>query len=272
MSAIIKRLGPCGLDDSGIAASSLDEAAWHEPSHGVYTVGRTYPGARVLLLDAHLDRLEASASASAIALRYERRRLRAALRDMLLEADFGAARFRISVAADSPETLTVSLEPFKPPPPVLLAQGARCQTARATRQNPAVKSSAWMRQRRSLESDGIYETFLVDDSGALLEGLTSNFYAILEGQLRTAHRGVLAGISRRIVYATHGGVIPLRKEAAHTDDIPRFSEAFLSSSSRGIVPVVELDGKAIGDGRVGAVTRALRQAYEAWVARHLEAL
>ena len=75
-----------------------------------------------------------------------------------------------------------------------------------------------------------------------------------------------------IVIEVCEGIVPLRMDAPNIADLARFSEAFLSSSSRGIVPVVEIDGAPIGDGRAGAITLALRSAYQRWVKRHLEEL
>ncbi|RMG90262.1 MAG: branched chain amino acid aminotransferase, partial [Chloroflexi bacterium] len=49
-------------------------------------------------------------------------------------------------------------------------------------------------------------------------------------------------------------------------------EAFLTSSSRAIIPIVEIDGVTIGEGRRGAITQQLQQAYHEWVQAHLEAL
>ena len=117
-----------------------------------------------------------------------------------------------------------------------------------------------MHRRLAIEAAkpaGIYEVFLLDTQGNLLEGATSNVYVLLDGALHTAGSGVLAGISRLILCEVCAGIVPLRMQAANMADIDRFSEVFLTSSSRGIIPVVELDGKAIGDGTVGPITLAL---------------
>ena len=276
MPAIVKHLTPAGLFDVGYAASSLRDAAQYEPRAGVYTVSKTYNRTQTLLLDAHLDRLHDSATRKGIKLRCERNRLKAALRGMILESGFGDARFRISAAANAPDEQLLSIEPYRPPPPEIIAKGARCITSTAAaRRDPASKSSEWMFQRQRLEAEkpaDIYEILLTDARGFILEGLSSNAYIVMQGELRTAGRGVLPGISRQIVFATCERVLPLRLEPPHIGDIARFQEAFLTSSSRGIIPVVEIDGSAIGDGGVGKRTWALRAAYEAWVADHLEEL
>ena len=157
----------------------------------------------------------------------------------------------------------------------MIEAGLRCISSSETRRNPAAKSSEWIHRRRALEAaqaNDIDETFLLDPQGNLLEGASSNVYVVLAGELRTAPTGILAGISRMIVLAVCESVIPLRAEAPNIADINRFSEVFLSSSSRGIIPVVELDGMLIGDGSPGAATLALRGAYQRWVGDHLEEL
>ncbi len=276
MPAIIRRLTTSGLDSVDYSAGSLREAAKYEAGQGVYTVSNTYNSTQTLLLNAHLDRLEDSAFRQGIALRYDRGRLRNALRKMIVDSGFGNVRYRISVPADAPDELILSIELFVPPAPEIVCSGVRCvTTGAAARSNPLAKSSEWIHQREALLAampSGIYETFLTDKRGGILEGMSSNFYAIKGGELQTAGAGVLAGISRKIVLEICSGIIKLRAQSPQLSDIHQFSEAFLTSSSRGIIPVIEIDGCDIGGGAVGAKTRALREAYDRWVMSHLEEL
>ena len=246
MPAIVKRLCDQGLFDVPYRASNLDEAARYEARSGVYTVANTFARTKTLLLDAHLARLEDSAARANIALSYERDRLKAALRRMILASSFGDVRFRISVPAAAPCEMILSIEPYQPPSPALIENGVACGTTAATRRtDPAAKTSDWMHERRALVSArpaGIYETFLLNGAGGILEGLSSNFYAVIDGELFTAVHGVLAGISRQIVFEVCDDIVPLRLEAPQLADIGQFSEALLTSSSRGIIPVVSIDG------------------------------
>ena len=228
------------------------------------------------MLNVHLDRLEDSARLEGFAIDYDRQRLRRALRRMIEDSGYDNVRFRISAPGDRPGEMLLSIEPFQPPAPTVVRNGVRCNTSTdVARLNPASKASEWMHIRRQLAAarpPDVYETFIVAADDQILEGLSSNFYAIENGELRTAGAQILAGISRQVVLETCATIIPLRLEAPLRADISRFSEAFLTSSSRGIIPVVEIDGIPIGDGSVGDITRQLRDAYEHWVADHLEAL
>lgn len=270
----IRMLTPGGLQPVDYTADSLADAAQHEPQDGVYTITNTYDTFRVLKFDAHLDRLEDSARREQISLALDRPRLRSALRTMIAEAGYGDARFRITAAREQPDYLILSLEPFHPPAPEVYEQGVRCVTlADCTRPNPAAKSTGWMHEReRFALPPGVYTGLLLDADGNILEGLSSNFYAVLDGELRTAGGGVLPGIAQQIVFEIAPGVLPLRKTAVNLRDLPRLTEAFITSSSRGIVPVVALDDVTIGVGVPGQSTRALMAAYREWVERHLEQL
>lgn len=273
---IIRRLSANGLTPVDYHADSLNEAAAYEPQDGVYTVTNTFETFKVLRLTAHLDRLEDSARRANIPLKLDRGRLRAALRQVIAESGYGDVRFRVTVPAQSPDELILSVEPFKPLAPEIYANGVKCVTVPdSARHNAAAKTTDWMHQRGQIEQSlppGIYTALLLDEAGYILEGVSSNFYAVLDGELRSAGQGVLPGIAQQIVYAVAPDVLPVRRDAVHVDDVPRLTEAFITSSSRGIVPVVEIDGIAIGNSKPGEMTRALRERYLASMRDQLEEL
>ena len=274
MTSTIRILTPAGLQSAPYTADSLADAVQYEPADGVYTLSNTCNTFQVLKFDAHLDRLEDSARREHILLKFDRPRLRAALRQMIADSGFGDVRFRITVPRAQPDHVILSIEPFKPYPPELYEQGILCVTLPGSaRLHPASKTTGWMHSRRHIAlPPGIYEGLLVDEAGNILEGTSSNFYAILGDELRTAGEGVLPGIAQQIVFTVAPATLPVCKQPVHVRDIPQLSEAFITSSSRGIVPVVEIDGNRIGNGHPGARTLGLRRAYLDWVARHLEDL
>ena len=79
---------------------------------------------------------------------------------------------------------------------------------------------------------------------------------------------VLADAVARVVIAPQ--VLPVEMSPVHRRDIPRLSEAMLTSSSRGVVPITRIDRQPVGNGRVGAVVRRLQQLYDAWTEAHAE--
>jgi branched-chain amino acid aminotransferase len=282
-TCVIRRLTADGLHPVDYRADSLAEAAFYEPREGVYTIANTFETYKVLKFDAHLDRLEDSAARQGIPLKLDRARLRQALRQMIEEAPFGGraepsgdVRFRVTVPAASPDALILSIEPFRPLRADFIAHGIRCITVPGSaRVNPAAKTTEWMHDRRQIEESlpaGIYTGLLLNEKGEILEGLSSNFYAVMDGELRTAVEGVLPGISQQIVFEVAPLVLPVNPTPITVNDLPRITEAFITSSSRGVVPVVEIDGIGIGDGLPGVKTMSIRHEYIGWMQAHLEPL
>jgi branched-chain amino acid aminotransferase len=276
MPTTIRILTPNGLEPAPYTAESLLDAARKEPAEGVYTITNTFERTRILRIDAHLDRLEDSARREGIPLKLDRARLRRALRELIELADYGDVRFRVTVPRATPDRLILSAEPFRPLAPAVFEQGVRVVLVReASRHNPQAKTTGWQIDRQAIEQalpEGMFTGVLVGTEGELLEGLSSNFYAILDGELWTASSGVLPGIAQQIVLIAAEGVLPVRREPAREADIPHLSDAFISSASRGIVPVVQIDDTVIGSGAPGLLTRTLRERYLAWAQAHLEEL
>jgi len=254
-------------------AASLAEASRFESENGVYAVFATWHGLRVVCLSKHFDRLEDSASRAGFSLTLNRRILRDQLRQIARDSGFGEVRMRISADPQS-GFLTVSVEPYHGPPVDLQRLGVRCETVgHAARTNPRAKQTRWLLERSRLgaDDDEVYEQLLVDQSGRILEGASSNFYVVrhatateLPGAmvLQTADAEILPGIARAIVMEVAPEVAAVDLTAPKLDERAGFAEAFLTSVSRGIVPIVQIDGDPIGSGSPGEITKALMRRYD----------
>ena len=91
--------------------------------------------------------------------------------------------------------------------------------------------------------------------------------------LVTARTGILLGVTRRAVLrlAREQGM-DIFYRAPHVASHENFAEAFLTSSSRGIVPIISIDGNGVGQGRPGVWTKCLINAYAAYVEERSERL
>lgn len=127
-------------------------------------------------------------------------------------------------------------------------------------------------RRQALEA-GATEALLHRD-GELTEGTSSNAFAVVDGTLRTApaDRRILRGITRDVVIELAAACgIDLEERAVRVAEVPRAGEIFICSSTREIVPVTRLDGRAVGDGRPGAITRRLIDAFDSFKQSFVEA-
>jgi len=110
-----------------------------------------------------------------------------------------------------------------------------------------------------------YEAILLGREGDIAELTTSSFFAIVNGELITPplEAGILPGITRQIVLkAAFKKRIPVKERKIFPREIANFSEAFLTSSVRGIVPIVKIEGKTVGAGTPGSTTKLIREAYQ----------
>lgn len=275
MTLLTARLSGDHLEPYSAQADSLSALALSEPE-GVYTVLRTYQGSQVVLMDRHLDRLEESARLEGHSIHLNREAIRRAMGDLVRQAGFTETRFRITVPYDSGGAIYFGLEPLNGVPPAARRDGVSVSTIDFERSNPRAKSNAFLQARqkaREAMPKGSYEGIILGRSGEMLEGLSSNFYAVQDGKLRTAEDGVLHGISRYIVLKVAGEeALEVVFQPACRSELAHLSEALLTSSSRGVLPVVEIDGQPIGNKHPGDVTMRLMNAYDAWVSAHLEPL
>lgn len=239
---------------------------------GAYTTLRTYGGRGVVRLDQHLRRLEDSVALQGQRGTIDLAVVRRALADILDTAETFESRLRLTF---SPPRLFVAREPFVPLPKPVYEQGVACVTLALQRENPHAKDTRFIATAQSAYERlpaGIEEGLIVGEGGAILEGLSSNFFAVLEDTLRTEEERALIGVTRSLVLEVATGLLPVERRAMRQVELPLVSEAFLTSVSREVLPVVRIDGRAVGDGQVGARTSAIMQAFAALVARETERL
>lgn len=259
-----------------LTALTLDEAARQMPG-GAYTTFRTFQRSRVLRLSEHFLRLEETARLAGYPLVVDRERIRAALQQAI--ANFSAEESRVRVTLDLEQevgALYLLLEPLHVPPPAAYTQGVRVVTVPLQRQNPKAKLTGFIetasRVRQSLPA-GVNEAVMIGSDGSLLEGLSSNFFAVVNGVIWTAEQGVLSGITRSLVLeAAQALDFPLRLESLPAKDLPAVAEAFITSASRAVLPVTVIDEQLVGNGQPGPVTLSLLQRYHEMIEQALETI
>lgn len=125
----------------------------------------------------------------------------------------------------------------------------------------AAMAAKWQARRA-----GYDDVILLDENGLVAEAPTANIFVVdAEGALATPPEdNVLLGITRdSIIELARAADIPCAIRALHPDELLKAREAFLTSTSAGVWPVLGIDGNPVGNGGVGAVTSLLRQRYNA---------
>jgi branched-chain amino acid aminotransferase len=245
---------------------SLDAVTRQLPD-GYYSTFRTYGECtRVLGLSAHLRRLP-DVDASLL-----RRNLLLALEPYRP----GEVRGRVMMTKQG--QVYISIEPLKLLPREVYEKGVQVETTEMERDSPRIKSTAFISasdsERQHLAKEGIFEALLVKN-GRILEGMTSNFFYVAQvGNLRyvgTARNDILLGVTRTVViHVARGRGLEMRYSPLKLDQLSAVNEAFITSSSRGVVPVIQIDDVTVGQGSPGQITKMLMSAYEEYVLRRAE--
>ncbi len=258
-------------------ASSLDLFT-ASLADGFYTTFSSLAaGTKVLGLKSHLQRLYQPAEKMNLKPSADEKTLREKIAKLTHENLPNESRIRLILTKNTGD-IYIAIQPFEPLPPSIYQHGAHVTTSQITRHDPRIKGTNFITQsqaQRKLLNQDVFE-ILLTKHGKIYEGMTSNFYAIKYGEKRssrplliTAQRGILLGVTRKAVLklAREAGLsiqyrAPLIRES--------YDEAFLTSSSRGVVPIVSIDDKPVGQGKVGEWTKKLIRAYQEYIRKKSE--
>jgi len=245
----------------------------------VYETVSTMYG-RLFALSEHLGRLERSATR--IGLRPPARpTIERAIAETVQAAANPESRVRVMLtrgvgkldldpaSADDPQLIVV-VTPFQPLPAALYQAGASAAIVSVVRDDPraidpAIKSGNYLNNVLALgeaRRQGAHEALLCAADGTVAEGASSNVFMVKDGQVRTPGLdvGILEGITRAQVLAlARGNGIPTLETRLRPAELRGADEAFITSATRGVLPVTRIDGAVLGDGRPGPVTRRLMQ-------------
>ena len=232
---------------------------------------RVYSG-RPFSLEAHLDRLTASAASIGLPA-VERRRLQVLVGLVLPKAEGGDASLRLVWTAGPTGGIPSALALLSTVPEWIdeaRERGATAVSLLGVRASapwllPGVKSTSYavnMAAEAEARRRGVDEALFVDADGIVLEGTVTNVWWRVGSKLYTPglDLGILAGVTRAALiqlapecgYEVEEGAYPLTK-------LIGAEEAFTSSSVREVMPLVEIDGHALGRGPAGdALQAALR--------------
>ena len=119
--------------------------------------------------------------------------------------------------------------------------------------------------KQAAREQGAREAWFVDNEGRVTEGSSSNAWIVTrDGKVVTRHadQAILRGITRTVVLdvlKAHG--LTLEERPFTLDEAHGASEAFITSASQIVLPVVRIDGRPVGNGAPGLVASALRRDY-----------
>ena len=122
-----------------------------------------------------------------------------------------------------------------------------------------------LRAIRDGEKYGALEALYLNQKREFLEGLTSNFFAFFGNTLVTSSDNhILCGITREVVLRVAEGHFPVEMRTIPYAELKEMDEAFITSCTKEILPVTQIDGVEIGSGFVGSNTQKLMELFRAY--------
>lgn len=259
----------------------LDEGFMH--SDLTYDVPSVWDG-RFFRLDDHMTRLEASCAKMRLQLPLPREEVKRILVEMVAKSGIRDAFVELivtrgmkGVRGHTPgqvfkNNLYLLIQPFVwVMDPEMQPGGGTAVVARTVRRispgsvDPTVKNLQWGDLTRGLfeaVDRGAVYPFLTDGDTNLTEGSGFNIVLVKDGVLYTPDRGCLQGVTRKsVIDVAETCGLTVRMEYVPTEMAYSCDEIFMCTTAGGIMPITELDGKPVKDGKVGPITKKIWDGY-----------
>ena len=254
----------------------------------VFETMRGYAG-MIFKLDAHLARLFSSLKILKIKHGYTKDRLKEAVYNTLrgnklksayarLVVTRGEGRFGIGYKDMFTPNLIIVAKDFEGYPEWMFLKGVSAKVIGVQNEYSVlsnIKSSNYLNfilARSDAQGMGYNEAILTNTKGNITEGATSNIFIVRSDSLITPsiNSGVLPGITRRVIIDIARKLrLPVREKAVSRRELLSADEVFLTNSLAEVLPVTKIDGKRVGEGTVGPVTKLLHISYQKQVIREV---
>lgn len=243
----------------------------------VYEVIRTYHG-RPFALDEHLARLFRSLDAIQIQHQFTADKLKPIVLEAIRRAGFPETMIYIQISRGVAKRHRGFPDRYEP---VLVMTARTLPDSRHLRETGiaviTVPDIRWSRcdiksvgllanvlGYQTAKQAGAADAVFTETDGTLNEASAANIFIILRGQLLTPPEGpkILSGITRsKILEAARATGIPAEERRITRADLLAADEAFLSSSTAEVVPILAADGHKIGDGKPGPLSRRVYEQF-----------
>jgi branched-chain amino acid aminotransferase len=249
---------------------------------GVFEGIRVYNG-RIFECEAHIDRLWASAKAVRMTIPLSREQVRSAMEETIKANNFRDCYIRLVVTRG---VGYLGLNPNKCPKPTVIVitdtidmypkemyeKGMTVITASVIRNHPnalspRIKSLNYLNNilaKIEAVDAGVPEAIMLNHDGNVAECTADNIFIVRGGVVLTPGTadGILEGITRKVIIELcRAHNVPIQEKTLQRHDVYVADECFLTGSAAEVIPVTRIDGRTIGSGDPGPVTRKLMEIF-----------
>lgn len=241
--------------------------------YGIFDFLRTY-NKQPFMLSAHLQRLARSADLLELPLRWSEQELTDIVMQALERSSYSEANIRLIVTGgssasflipDDEPRLIVMVTGVREIPQHYFTDGAKVITENTERYLPQAKSLnyvAAVRAMRRAKKAGAVEALYINPNDYVLEGTTTNIFAIKGNTLITPEDHILHGITRGVVLKIAEEHYTVEVRPVAFTELLEADELFITSSNKEIMPIVQVDDHIIANGKPGEATQHLMQLFK----------
>jgi branched-chain amino acid aminotransferase len=224
----------------------------------VFETIRTY-NKKIFRLDDHLARLYISADVIGLKPKWNFKQTYKAVADILGKSEYKEEKIRVILTKSS---LIIIVEKLQEKPASFYAKGVKLVSYIGKRNTPRAKvlaDSFTYLAKHHAENCGVYEALLVDPKKYYIrECAYANIFWVDGDKLYTTNKDILYGITRDTVAEIYG---KCNFKGIKLKSLLNADEVFITQTTSGILPVVEIDGYKIGEGKPGPVTKKLMKEF-----------
>jgi len=272
------------VDKSDAKVSVYDHGLLY--GDGIFEGIRIYHG-RIFEPDAHLQRLFDSSKAIRLTIPFTADQLRTGIEETAKANNFTDCYVRLVVtrgvgylglnpnkcSAPSTFIITDTIEMY---PKEVYEKGMAVITASVIRNHPNAMSSR-VKSLNYLNSilakieaidAGVPEAIMLNHLGNVAECTADNIFIVREGEVLTpaVTEGILEGVTRQVILKLCKNLnIPCAEKTLQRHDLYIAQECFLTGTGAEVVPVTKIDGRPVGSGQVGSLTRRLIDAFRRYI-------
>ena len=244
--------------------------------YGLFDYFRTYNG-KLFSYEEHIDRFFASAEEMQLTVPQSKKEIRSIIADLFRKNGLsdGAVRL-VLTGGDSMDCFSpaekanfiIMVDELPVYDPKVWTEGISLMTHEYQRVFPEIKSNNYLTavalqpERRKKGAFDILYTY----QGNVLECTRSNFFGIKDGKIITAGKDVYIGRTRNIALDLAKQLFPVEEKFITTEELFDLDEAFVTGTTKKIMPVTTVDEKTIGDGQVGPITKKLMAVFDDLIA------
>ncbi len=246
--------------------------------YGIFDFFRVIENKPIFIED-HFDRFYTSADAMHLTVPYSRAELLAQMRELIAKNDMGYSGIKIVLTGGYAEdgytpskpNIILIQNPLKYLSEELYQKGIKLLLVDFVRESPTIKTLNYntaIRTMPKLVEENANDVLFVKD-GILSESARSNLFLIKDQKIITPISNVLMGITRKNIIRLGTEHYEVEQRDIHVDELQEIDEAFISSSTKAVLPVVQVNDITIGEGKPGPVSHRIKTLFAEYLESYI---